>query len=191
MKVSDIVKDFLLKDHVKECIEDNRFDRLYEASVVFFVSSTDIGELTQVLYAAGINPLSYMNQIPGSFLFRSDISSFSIPSHIKHIGSLAFSESYLRELRIPQGVETIGAFVVESCPYLQKLTLPSSLQSVEPTAFRNNNQLTEVVFQGTVKQWDALSLSRAFSRDNDEFITVTCSDDILVLDPVSGSAYVR
>ena len=184
MKVPDIVKSFLFKSRIKEFIEDNNFNSLYTAATIFFTRSTDIGALTQVLYAAGINPLLYMNTIPDGFLFRSDISSFSIPPHIKHIGGLAFSESYLRELSIPQGVETVSSYAVESCPRLQKLTIPSTLQAVDMTSFRNNNTLTEVIFRGTVEQWNALPLSSAFSRDNEEYITVTCSDAALMLDPV-------
>ena len=75
--------------------------------------------------------------------FRKDIpeiNKISSPPIWTEIGSKAFKEAFdspecLSDLKIPEGVISIRASAFENTPYLQKITLPSTIERIYSAAF--------------------------------------------------------
>ncbi len=162
-----------LKEFIEENIDlisDNEFNDVYNKIKSY--KSTRL--FTEVLLAAEINPLNYMEAVPSGYLYESDIQHVDIPVGII-INKYAFIGCYqFKDITIPEGVIKIGECAFTSCRSLEKLHLPSTLKYIDAGAFQGCTNLKEVTFGGTTKQW--LSV-----KDNDgsllKFEPVKCSDD--------------
>lgn len=65
------------------------------------------------------------------------LQSYDIPQGIQEIGDFAFARSGLKEINIPDGVETIGYAAFYHCDSLQNVTIPDSVKEIGASAFEN------------------------------------------------------
>ncbi len=73
------------------------------------------------------------------------LTSLSIPSSVKSIGSSAFSGcTSLIKATLQEGVETIDDYAFDNCNSLVNITIPSSVKSIGLNAFRGCTSLTNV-----------------------------------------------
>lgn len=76
------------------------------------------------------------------------ISSVKLSQSLKTIGDMAFDGcSNLKEIEIPNGIETIGRTAFRNCA-LTSLVIPESVKSIDGYAFNNCKHLMEVFFVG-------------------------------------------
>lgn len=66
---------------------------------------------------------------------RQDLTSFNIPQGTKEIGEFSFARSGLNSITIPEGVTRIGYGAFYHCDDLNQVTLPSTIEEIEPEAF--------------------------------------------------------
>ena len=159
----------------KELIDQNKFDEIYQ-KLLFDSGSEleDFGLLTEVLYAAGLNPLLYMNSIPSFFLYNSQISEFNIPNNIKLIHRFVITESNITEIIVPSAIKKIesnafnGASNLKSvifqksselhripsgcfykCKNLKQITLPTSIKEIAESAFSECKNLRNIIYNGS------------------------------------------
>lgn len=69
-------------------------------------------------------------------------TSFTIPDGVTAIGPHALELNCLQELTIPEGVREIGDYAI--MPFLDKLSIPTSLTSIGECAFAGSQALTSV-----------------------------------------------
>ena len=154
MEISEKLRDFLLRNDVGKLFTDDDFESLYKKAAGISRSDPDrcfVAELTQVLYAAKIDPLQYMDYIPGEFLRASDIKRFIIPDHIKRIGKSAFHAcDALKDVDIPGSVKSIGSSAFSLCESLTSINIPDSAVSIGRYALYNCGGLTEVIIPDSV-----------------------------------------
>ena len=60
-------------------------------------------------------------------------------------------DDYMKELRLPEGLETIGQYAISSCWGLKSVVLPQSLRHIEYGAFRSCRNLGSVNFPQNLK----------------------------------------
>lgn len=182
MEISKKLKDFLFQDSVEELINENDFEGLYKK----VRGTCPVGELTPVLYAAGIDPLRYLVYIPDGFLEYSDIEHFTIPNHIKSIGSRAFSGcNELTSIALGNGIESIGGYAFHGCEELMNVTIGSGVTEIEFGAFAGCTKLREINYSGTMDQWKKI----AVSNNNNKRLQgckIICSDGNLKWDRTSS-----
>ena len=84
------VKNFLEEN--LSLIEAEKFTTLYDTAL-----STNgvhnVGELTDALLQAGINPLETLTEVPPLYLDHSVLTTFVVPTHIESLRRSAFSFS--------------------------------------------------------------------------------------------------
>lgn len=156
-KITELAKEMLRK--YKHLVNKNDFETFYinvisECDPNYSIGGDEcIGELTDVFYKAGINPLKFMTLIPDYFLFNQSIDfEFKIPPTIREIGSKAFMHSNITHLIVPgtvnyissdafeycsleyveikEGVKTLGNFAFDSCFSLKEVIIPKSVHSI-------------------------------------------------------------
>ncbi len=66
---------------------------------------------------------------------KSDLTTFAIPEGTKKIGDFAFARSGLTSITIPEGVTHVGYGAFYHCDNLNQVTLPASIEEIEPEAF--------------------------------------------------------
>lgn len=178
-KVLDLINEF------SNYIDNNNFEQLYhyisEDRYAYYgtrISSNIIGEITQLFYSAGIDPLTYMNHIPDCYLYGALYVSFNIPSHIESIGEFAFATcENISEMFIPDKITKIKVGTFRACENLAKISLPGGLTEIYNEAFEFCNSLKEVEFRGTKEQFKSIEFN-AFNKDllNARII---CTDGII------------
>jgi len=96
----------------------------------------------------------------GDYAFSgcSGLESVTIPSSVTSIGSSAFYGcSGLKSVTIPSKVTSIGDCAFSGCSGLESVTIPSSVTRIRSDAFKGCSRLKSVYYDGTLKQWLAMS----------------------------------
>ena len=129
MEISEKVLKFLNREDVQSALIKNNLKQLYKLAENLYLSDPDIGELTNILIQAGIDPLLGMTEIPTCFLYYQEgIKSFSIPVGIIKIGRGAFAYTDLESITIPNSVKVIEEFAFASCENLKTVELPAGVE---------------------------------------------------------------
>ena len=152
----------------------------------------DIGLFTEFLIGCDINPLEYLDRIPQYYLYRSkSISEIVVPEGItsiepnafnasgvekitfkgkelKELGSGAFANSYLKEIKVPEGVTYLRRGCFTSCKHLKYVHLPVSLNYIESHVFYGTPDYLEIHYAGTKEQW-----RKIYKDDGKDFIKYT------------------
>ena len=141
-----------IKEYIEEniaLIEANDFNHLYSNCHELWV-----GELTSILYQAGIDPLLHMDAVPKEFAYNnSKLTDIVIPSNIKIIYPKAFQRSGVYHVAIDEGCAYIHTSAFASCVNLEVVELPSSIGTIDTAAFFGCSNLHTIVYAGTYQEW--------------------------------------
>lgn len=195
----DLALKQFIEDNI-ELIEQNTYHSWQEvySNLEEYDGSDLPGEFGKCMLDAGINPCEVLGYVPRRFLqFQKDVTNFEIPDNCTYIGMgafedtsiehieiplsvievdpLAFAGSKLKEIILPDSVNSVrnGAFhscqqlekvdlssvdilgddIFEDCINLREVILPSNLRSLDPSVFHNCTGLEEIVFLGTVQSF--------------------------------------
>ncbi|MCD7733184.1 MAG: leucine-rich repeat domain-containing protein [Oscillospiraceae bacterium] len=125
--------------------------------------------LTQIGYAAFAFCYSLMQiTLPdGLILFRGYITGYNGTATFKYCG--------LTSIAIPDGISSIDSYQFQQCSNLTSINIPSSVTSIQTKAFDGCKKLTDVYYDGTVSEWNAISIS---SSGNSYLLSATihCSN---------------
>lgn len=103
------------------------------------------------------------------------LTSIIIPDKVKVLGEGCFSGCKdLANVTLGNGVTTIRAYAFNYMDSLQTITIPSSVQVIEVDAFYHNKALKELIYKGTVEQWNTITQLRNVCRDTP--CTIKCLD---------------
>lgn len=115
-QIKQIVKDCytpyiakLIEDN-KELIDNNQFTEIYKSKLLDALVTS---YFTELMIAAGIDPLFYLKKVPANYLYSSKhIKAIQIPSNITAIGINAFAYSDISVIFMPKSVKlfTSGCF---------------------------------------------------------------------------------
>lgn len=98
----------------------------------------------------GFNPLEKMNNVPEYFGICLEQDSLVIPGNCKDIEHRAFEYSHLKEIKILDGVKSIGLSAFEFSK-LEKLTVPSSVVDTGKFIFDDCTNLKEITCSKSFK----------------------------------------
>lgn len=94
----------------------------------------------------------------------------------------------LKEIDIPDCAKYIGYNAFENCLALRTVRIPKSIETIGHDAFKNCPSLSEIIFEGTVEEWNAIDIR--YSDEQGWQIPATqvqCSDGTVELSPSGGS----
>lgn len=126
--------------------------------------------LKSVTIAEGVTSIG-----ANAFTSCNSLTSITIPSSVTSIDNNAFSWCpSLTSIIIPEGVESIGAGAFRGCESLMSVTIPRSITSLGGNLFISCNALTEINYNGTIAEWQALDTYGLV--DWGKTVTVHCTD---------------
>ena len=167
----------LIEENI-DYIEAENFDVVYDKAMSVN-NKINIGELTDVFYDAGIDPLASLTEIPPLFLDGSKITALVVPENIKKIRKAGLAFSKIEYLTLHNNCE-----LSESCCYnaeLKSVIIPYIMNEVPEDCFYNCQGLTDVDLN-SVEQISAeafaycTSLKNIFIPDNVSYIADTAFD---------------
>ena len=198
----------LLKDYRND-INDKNFKKIYDEAVEFEGDANIIGEFTQTLLLAKIDPVfldANLKHIPNNYLQgTSEIEFIFIPKKISYIGKDAFSYSslknvyfedgahlehiydgafencfYLKSIKIPNKVKSLGAHCFAGCDNLDYIYLPKSIVSIGEHCFYDT-YMESIEYEGTMKNFETI-LEKFFDEDTKgEIQYIKCVDGVYEL----------
>ena len=153
--MTDIVKN-LINFHSTE-IDHNLWDALY---TVFNEEGSNqlqyqyIGEFTECMLSADIDPTDYLDYIPEGYLYGTNVTTADIREGIKQVRSYAYGGcSKLKEIYLPHSVDKLVENAFAYCNNVETLTIMNPDISIEIFAFYDT-AIDTVHYNGTKKQWD-------------------------------------
>lgn len=112
----------------------------------------------------------------GLFEGCSELRTVILPDEIVSVGKDAFAYCYaITEITFGDGLQSIGEGAFEECTRLARITLPSSLKTIGRFAFTRAGKLTEIIFLGTVGQWNEIVTEENWNYASGNY-TVKCMD---------------
>ena len=88
-----------------------------------------------------------VTSILGNVFKESSITSVTMPSSVRHIGSSSFRGcSQLEKVEFSSNLSTIASGAFSDCPKLKDVVLPESVESVGESAFAKDASLVSVTF---------------------------------------------
>lgn len=147
MKTSRALKDFILREDIRDLFASNNFSRLYE-------EAGDLTpELTCLLYAADVDPLQYLDYIPEDFLYGTSVEGFNFHPHLKEIRDNAFRGcTELLKITIPGNIKSTGAGAFAGCKKLTSVLLEDGVKEIGTEAFANCYELADMSIPRSVKK---------------------------------------
>ena len=111
----------------------------------------------------------------------SALATIILPDTLQEIGEYAFCYcDALSSIAISGQVEVVPTGLFEGCLMLSSVSLPASIQKIEP-AFYGCEALSEIVFAGSKSSWDALE-KEADWKEGSALQYVSCIDGRYELD---------
>ena len=93
-----------------------------------------------------------------AFAGCSSLKSIELPDSVTNIYRGAFRDTALESFIIPNGVTTIEYATFKGCDNLEWIDLPASITRIDESAFDSCENLTDVCFRGSRKQWDEITV---------------------------------
>ena len=109
--------------------------------------------LREVNIPNGVTTIEY-----SAFAFCFDLPFVTLPDSVENIYSGAFIGSGIHNMTIPEGVTSIEYATFRSCDNLEWINLPASITRIDESAFDSCENLTDVCFRGSRKQWDEITV---------------------------------
>ena len=94
--------------------------------------------------------------VDGYAFFRAPIKSIVLPGTIKEVGTFAFSDSKLEEVKFSSGISVINAWSFSTCSSLRSITIPATVTTIEEGAFSNCCNLETIYFEGNEEEWELI-----------------------------------
>ena len=161
IQLSDRAKKFI-KDELREYLESDDMwgvvNRIIEVRTSLFDTgpydySEELANIAPFLLELGVPLFDGMGDAVSKNLFSwsSELTSVSIPSHIKYIEKDAFYDcANLRHVQFEEGLKHILQQAFHVCPNLTEIVLPASLESLGNDAFAECIKLKSVTFKSDV-----------------------------------------
>ena len=119
-----------------------------------------------------------------TFVFFSKLERVILPNSMTAIVDGMFTGcSALSEITIPDSVIRIGERAFGSCRSLGSIQISNHVTSIAPSAFHMGNGVMEIVYDGTIEQWNAVYPK----HDIVSVFRVRCSDGDLRYPPMNAN----
>lgn len=158
MQLSEYAKA-LIEKYI-EFIESEDYADLYD--LVYNDDLCDnlevVGEITNVLESAGLNPLIDLDYIPSAYYCSTSMKSYVVPLNIKELREYAFEGSMLETIELPFNVTKIGSEAFSYCEDLKLVTIDNPDIQIEYDAF-DHCDIDKIIYAGSRSDWERFAFS--------------------------------
>ena len=124
-----------------EYIENNDFNTVYSRAMSVN-HKINIGEITDIFYASGIDPLASMTEVPPLFLDGSKLTALVVPENINEIRKSGFAYSSLEHVELHDKCELKESAFFSSI--IMSIKIPYIMNEVPDECFSGCTLLSNV-----------------------------------------------
>lgn len=112
------------------------------------------GAVTEILQEAEDGSLPKYTVVDGkivadqAYYKNTELSQITLPQGIEEIGQFAFARSTITDIVVPEGVKEISYGAFYHCDVLGSVSLPSTIENVEPKAFEHSYWVEDFLQNG-------------------------------------------
>ncbi len=100
----------------------------------------------------------------GKIIYQNDGTIYANSQYSSEFaGHLIIPKCYYDMGIYEQSITALGEYAFEGCYYLKKVTIPNSITSIADGAFGYCEQLSEIIFEGTAAEWNAIEKKGAWN----------------------------
>ncbi len=152
---------------------------------VYFDGYANFAMSTAVAMSEGEYFYAHAWFIMGPFVLDNTKESYSLPLYNYDGLDLTFSGTYrdcvnLKKQELPLGCKEIGKDCFINCVSLTSVTIPVTVKVINGTAFSGCTSLATITYNGTMEQWNSISLQSGWNRDI-QATNVICSDGVVTI----------
>ncbi|MCI2069036.1 MAG: leucine-rich repeat domain-containing protein [Bacilli bacterium] len=114
------------------------------------------------------------------FYWNHYLKTLNLPDTVTEIKQFAFSNSYIANIHLGEGIKTIGNCAFRSASSLKTITLPKSLVSLGDSCFDSTSRLTTINYEGTKDDWAKVTLGTNWHLES-AVTEITCTDGTVTL----------
>ena len=168
----------LIEENI-DYIEAENFDVVYDKAMSIN-NKINIGELTDVFYDAGIDPLASLTEIPPLFLDESKITALVVPENIKKIRKSGFAFSNVKHVQLHDDCELSENSFYSS--RIRSIVIPHIMNEVPDECFYGCEELeyidiSDVDQIGAEAFYNCKNLKSIFIPDDINYIADTAFYD--------------
>ena len=153
----------MISDNVKELIEfysteinGNLWEALYD--VLYHMESLSfqyIGEFTECMLKAGINPLTYLDYVPECYLCHTNVEKVVHDNDsIATIKSWAYSNcTHIKYVFLGENISTVEENAFAYGGTIRELAIMNPETDIDTFAFYDTD-VEKVIYHGTKEQWE-------------------------------------
>lgn len=150
-------------------IGNNAFNGCNVLSKVYYT-----GDIANWCGISGLNNLSLYNKTV--YIEGKEITgNLVIPDNVAIIGDYAFINSKLTDITISNNVTHIGSSAFSYCYRINSITIGKSVISIGEMAFYQCSALTNIIFSGTIEEWNAIEKNNGWNGNTGNYI-IRCTD---------------
>lgn len=111
------------------------------------------------------------------FVYTGEEEQPVVPATFKHIGARAFEAKAIKDIQLPEGLESIGNLAFLGCELLTEITLPASVNNIGSNCFFGCFELKNItVAKGNKSYLD--DKGALFNIDRTKLIRISSSNDL-------------
>jgi hypothetical protein len=138
--------------------------RLRDLKAISYIDMKNANILkTEMALKGVINPIKINiieeNSLMNTAFANSPMSNIELPMNLKDIGSLAFGNSNLTSISIPDSITSISDSTFYGCSYLSDIYLPENLTTIGVQAFTQCQNIAKINFPSKVSIINNLAFS--------------------------------
>lgn len=117
----------------------------------------------------------------GCFYNCTNLKEVEFSNSVTEIGGASFQNcTSLREVVLPSNITILAEQLFQGCSSLQSVTIPSGIIDIKNNVFTDCGSLTELVFNGTMAEWEAITKQSDWALDT-PITTIHCTDGDITL----------
>lgn len=152
----------------ENAINSNDFNVLYDELGINldFEDADSAGYFTKMLLDVGVDPLEYLNYMPGGYFCGLPIKSFIVPKHIVEIFDGAFKDcTQLESIVMHNDIKTLGASCFENCRELKEVVIPKNIIEISPALFYNCTRLNKLTMNNHLEYLEDYAFSNTALKE--------------------------
>lgn len=123
-----------------------------------------------------------IRNLSNAFVMLEALQEVKILNGLISIGSSTFADCIgLTKIDIPNGVTEIGERAFAGCSNLNSITIPKSVTSIGMRIIATCDALTNIIFTGTISEWNNINKHSLWVTSGYSFM-ITCIDGIIIID---------
>ena len=135
------------------------------------IGFTSLEDYVMIEYESEVNELSYVIE-DGIAYIKNDKNEYVVFARIVNADQTSYT--------LKEGIRLIRGWEFSPCRSAKTVSIPVSVSSIGEWAFANCHDIDEILYNGTIEQWNTIEKGNCWDGDNHQYVIHCTNGDIEV-----------